>query len=256
MRKPRFVVVEPAARATLAAFFAAERPGPLAGSHVIETGLGFCLVDRLPEPRIVVAGTGHDVQLVGDPAASHIEAPATAPRPTFIACDSSFRAALEAGFPDLIVWDRVIYRIDTAPLRFDVTASIRRIRADDAAQLSMLEEDIAWICSTHGGPDGLARSGVAFGAFVDGELASVCVPYHRGRRFEDLGVVTASAFRGLGLSPACAAPVVSDVLARGKQVSWSTTPDNGASIRVAEKLGARKAGDGLLYVVEGAPGSA
>jgi RimJ/RimL family protein N-acetyltransferase len=51
--------------------------------------------------------------------------------------------------------------------------------------------------------------------------------------------------------------VVEDVRARGRTPSWSTSPDNRPSLRVAEKLGFEKARDAVLYVVGmPVPGSA
>ena len=49
------------------------------------------------------------------------------------------------------------------------------------------------------------------------------------------------------LSPACASRVVRDVRGRGREPCWSTSPENIGSIRVAEKLGARKVRDDVLY---------
>ncbi len=58
----------------------------------------------------------------------------------------------------------------------------------------------------------------------------------------------AAAFRGRGLSPACAARVIADIRARGRTPSWSTSRDNTASRRVAEKLGFARHRDDVLYV--------
>ena len=46
----------------------------------------------------------------------------------------------------------------------------------------------------------------------------------------------------------CAAGVARDVRARGRTPSWSTSPDNRASLRVAEKLGFRPVRDDCLWV--------
>jgi RimJ/RimL family protein N-acetyltransferase len=95
----------------------------------------------------------------------------------------------------------------------------------------------------------MAASGMAFGAFVDGRLASVACPFFITERFEDLGVVTEPEFRGRGLSPACAAAVCADVRARGRQPSWTTSPDNTQSLRVAQKLGFVEHHRDVLWVV-------
>jgi RimJ/RimL family protein N-acetyltransferase len=67
----------------------------------------------------------------------------------------------------------------------------------------------------------------------------VACPFFIGERYEDLGVATEPDARGRGLSPACAAAVCRDVRGRGRVPTWTTSPDNTASLRVAAKLGAR-----------------
>jgi len=61
--------------------------------------------------------------------------------------------------------------------------------------------------------------------------------------------VTEPQFRGGGLSTACAAALCEDIRARSHQPSWATSPDNLASIRVAEKLGFTLQRRDVLYVV-------
>jgi len=61
--------------------------------------------------------------------------------------------------------------------------------------------------------------------------------FFAGAQYEDIGVVTEPGFRRRGLNTACAAALCRDVRARGHTPSWSTSADNLASLRVAEKLG-------------------
>ena len=55
--------------ATLRERFLPERPGPLVGMHVIQTGHGRCLADRWPDPRAVLADAAQNYTLLGDPYA-------------------------------------------------------------------------------------------------------------------------------------------------------------------------------------------
>lgn len=55
--------------------------------------------------------------------------------------------------------------------------------------------------------------------------------------------------RGLGLNPACAGRVSEDIRRCGRTPSWTTSPDNLPSRRVAEKLGFERVRDDVLYVV-------
>src|SRR5215212_9780676 len=50
----------------LRAWFLPERPGPLVGSHVVQTGHGRLLVDRWPSPGAVLAEVGANYALSGD----------------------------------------------------------------------------------------------------------------------------------------------------------------------------------------------
>lgn len=62
-------------------------------------------------------------------------------------------------------------------------------------------------------------------------------------------MVTEPEFRGLGLSVACAGALCEEIRARGRIPSWTTSPDNLASKRVAEKLGFTWQRNDYLYVV-------
>jgi predicted GNAT family acetyltransferase len=105
-----------------------------------------------------------------------------------------------------------------------------------------------WIAKTWGGPAGLAASGAAWGAFVDGRLVSVACTFFMGERYEEIGVVTEPEHRGQGLSVACTRALCLAIFARGRRPSWTTSPDNTASVRVAEKLGFRLDRHDWLYV--------
>ncbi len=80
-------------------------------------------------------------------------------------------------------------------------------------------------------------------------LASVACTFYQGAGYEDIGVATEPEYRGLGLSVACATGLCDDIRARGRTPSWSTSPDNAASLRVAEKLGFVLDRRDVLYVV-------
>jgi len=62
-------------------------------------------------------------------------------------------------------------------------------------------------------------------------------------------LVSEAGFRGQGWSTACAAGVCGDIRRRGRTPSWTTAPDNGASIRVADKLGFRLERHDRMFVV-------
>jgi len=226
----------------------AERCCSLHARHVTSTGHGRIWVDRWPSPRVTIAFTGGNLGLLGDPAACGVEE-----------IDAVLRALLSDwervfidpgdGFADLVagatettgLWPRVLYALPGRAVEpeIDDGAEIRALGPGDAEALAGLHPSITWIADTHDGALGLATSEHAVGAFVDGRLASVAAVFYAGERYEELGVVTDPDHLGRGLSPRCCAPLIARILARGRTPCWSTTPDNAASQRVAEKLGFR-----------------
>jgi hypothetical protein len=243
------MLLTPAQTALLQPWFLPERPGPLVGAHVIATGCGACWVDRWPAPRAVLVETGGNWSLVGDPQALTTER--LQPRiKGFLDADEAFAPLIHAAFPAVRIWPRVVLadphdkaEIATAP------GSLRRLAPADAAHLAGLEPSSAWIGKTWGGAQGLANSGYAWGAFVDGHLAAVACTFFLGRSYEEIGVVTIPAFRRLGLSAACTAALCRDIRARGHAPSWTTSPDNLASLGVASKLGFLVQRHDVSYVV-------
>lgn len=227
--------------------FLPDRPGPAVSLHVLRTGYGRMWVDRWPSPRAIVAGVGENWSLCGDPHSLQPEELASCIASGMIDAPAAFEPLLRRAWPDLQLWDRVIL---SQPRPVEVPAGpVRRLEGADAAHLGGLGEHLTWISETLGGPAGLASSRLGWGAFADGRLASVAVPFTVGEGFEDLGVVTEAGYRGRGLSPACAARVAEDVRRRGRIPSWSTSPDNAASLRVAHKLGFEVDRDDRLFVV-------
>jgi GNAT superfamily N-acetyltransferase len=234
---------------TLKKWFLPDQPGPLVGLHVIHTGNGTCFVDRWPNPRAVLMETGGNYSLAGDPEtlkAADLKGRISG----FVEAPEQFVPLLRATFFNMEMWDRVILELQTKP-RFLLPRDqlVHRLGPPDSHHLRRLSPEVAWIGKTWGGLSGLASSGYAWGAFVDDQLVSVACTFFMGERYEDLGVVTEPGYRGLGLSVACAGALCEDILGRGRQPSWSTSPDNIASLRVAEKLGFSIQRRDRLYVV-------
>jgi RimJ/RimL family protein N-acetyltransferase len=233
--------------ATLRGWFLPERPGPLAGMHVIQTGHGQCWVDRWPQPRAVLVQTGQNYALLGDPDA-------LAPddlRPHvvgFVDAKEHFLPLLRETFDDMVDWGRVVYSLQIEP-RYTLPRGfvIRRLRPDDAHHLEGLSPTTNWVHKTW--YNAAAASGHFWGAFSGEGLISVACTFFLGERYEDVGVATEPEFRGLGLSAACAAKLCEDVRARGRIPSWTTSPENAASVRVAEKLGFTFVRNDHLYVI-------
>ncbi|CAM3528682.1 MULTISPECIES: GNAT family N-acetyltransferase [Saccharibacillus] len=79
-------------------------------------------------------------------------------------------------------------------------------------------------------------------ATLDGIAVSVCFAARRGEEAAEAGLETASAFRGQGLGPACTLAWAEQAQAEGLLPLYSTSHDNAASRRIAEKLRMRAYG--------------
>jgi RimJ/RimL family protein N-acetyltransferase len=231
-------------------WFTPESPGAITiGPHVINTGYGNAWVDRWPEPRAVLVEAATNYVLRGDPGALTAESI----RPHiqgFVDASPAFAPLLRAAFDDMVVWDRVVYALRqkarwAAPSGFVV----RRLTWEDAGHLERLSPESNWIYKTWVTPANLAASGYAWGAFAGGRLVSVANIFFLGNEYEEIGVVSEPEFRGLGLNTACAGALCQDIHKRGHIPSWTTSHDNIASKRVAEKLGFEFARNDVLYVI-------
>ena len=249
------ILLHPNQTSALRDWFIPETPGPLIGMHVIQTRNGACFADRWPDPRAVLVDAAGNYSLSGDARA--LTPADLQPRiHGFVETSPEFLPLLKAAFPGLRVWNRLVLERQavhafTAPTSPQVGPGlqIRRLKPSDAYHLWGLSRESAWISKTWGGPRGLAASRCAWGAFLQGQLVSVACTFFYGEKYEDIGVVTEPEFRGLGLSTACAAGLCNDIQARGHRPSWTTSPDNKGSLRVAEKLGFFVQRDDRLYVV-------
>lgn len=239
----------PEQTATLKPWFLPERPGPLIGLHVIQTGNGTCFVDRWPAPRTVLVKTADNYTLLGE--AQAVTAADVQPHiKGFVETSEPFVPLIQAAFPEVRTWQRIIFE-QCKPRTLDAAGDdvIRRLGPSDTQHLQDLSPELAWISNTWGGPSGLAASGYGWGAFVAGQLASVACTFFLGATYEEIGVVTEPLFRCSGLSTACTTALCRDIQARKHRPSWTTSPDNTPSIRVAEKLGFVVHRHEHLYVV-------
>jgi GNAT superfamily N-acetyltransferase len=246
------VPLTPGQLATLRHWFLPERPGPLVAQHVMATGHGSCLADRWPDPRALVVETGGNWTLAGDPGA--LDPAALRGRVVgFVETPAEFEPLLAAAARELHVWPRVVLALEgpvQPPPGHRGGHQVRRLGPGDAGALAGLGDETGWIANSWGGPGGLAASATAWGAFASERLVAVACPFFVGAVYEDLGVATEPGFRGLGLSTACAAAVCQDVRRRGRIPSWTTSPDNAASLQVAVKLGFRRQRDDRLLVAD------
>lgn len=245
------VEIRPRELRQLTHLYLPEQPGPIIAPHVANTGVGRAWVDHPSDPQVLIAQTGANFALHGDPRAL---TPA-AIRPLlqgFVAPPNAFVPLLETTFPQLVRWPRRI-GVRTQPpeppaVEVD-SAEVRPFQDEDGPVLAQFDPNSRWIADTWGGPAQLAASGYGYGAWIKGSLVSIAVTFFLGNMYEDIGVVTHPDYRGMGLSTACVHALCHVIFARGHLPTWATSADNAASWRVAEKLGFTHVRDDLLYVI-------
>ncbi len=221
----------------MAGWFQPETPGPLVGSHVIHSGIGELLTDCWPRPQVVLAACGGNYQLVGNHEAIS-PAELNALDPGFLLADRSFLPVLHQAFPELWNWPRTILDLmEDKPYPRQNSLNLRLLTYEDAIFLSTLSPEIQWISKTWGGSAKLAGSGCAWAVFADSRIASIACTFFIGGKYEDIGIVTEPEYRGRGFASACAGALIEDIFYRGHLPSWSTSPDNEPSLRIARKLG-------------------
>jgi hypothetical protein len=233
----------------LAPWFRPEVPGPIVASHVLRTGYGRAWVDRWPNVQAVVVESEYNLVMAGDPTVlDPTELAQTVAG--FVAAPEPFVPLLEAAYPTMHKWPRIVGTLPVPPIQMPpVHAELRRFRSTDAGDLANLSAESIWVSRTWESAEALARSGYGWGAWVDGVLASVACTFFLGEEYEDIGIVTEPGYQGNGLSSACTHELCLDIIARGRTPTWSTSKDNLASWRVAQKVGFVYLRDDWLYVV-------
>ncbi|MDX1650713.1 MAG: hypothetical protein R3263_12745, partial [Myxococcota bacterium] len=205
-----------------------DRTGLVLAPHTFATGRGAWWTDRRSSPRAAVVFAGGALGLAGDLDAVDpaqlglllggllvewdrvfVEAP-----------DPAHEAKLRASFAPLQRGERVHFTFVARaadPPRVPDGAVVRLLAPDDAAEVTALEPELHWIWDPWDDAVGLAASGRARGAFVDGRLAALAAVLYVGADVDELGVVTRLAFRRKGLCGACAAQAVDDSLRLGRR---------------------------------------
>jgi hypothetical protein len=112
------------------------------------------------------------------------------------------------------------------------------VRQLTLADLKLLESAPAEVRGAgFGSTRRLLAEGIVACAVVSGSIVSIAHTYARSDRHADIGVSTLEGWRGRGFATAAAAIVARRVQEAGQTPVWSTGGDNGASRRVAQKLG-------------------
>lgn len=115
--------------------------------------------------------------------------------------------------------------------------SVHHLTLADVDLMERSTVDLDMVGWRFGSARSLIAEGAAAGAVVEDRLVAVAFTAARGDRHVGVGIVTAEPWRGRGLATAAAVLVCEEIQRAGQLPVWSTSVDNGASRRVAAKLG-------------------
>ncbi|MGH2560469.1 MAG: GNAT family N-acetyltransferase [Thermomicrobiales bacterium] len=93
-----------------------------------------------------------------------------------------------------------------------------------------------------GSIEAMLADGITAGAVIDGILVAIAGTYARTAHHADLGVTTLEPWRGHGFATAAASLVCAELQRHGIRPVWSAGERNGASLRIARKLGFTEVG--------------
>ncbi len=162
-----------------------------------------------------------------------------------VAADVGTAIAMTSGRPVRELWRRLPR--PPRPARRSERGGVRRLTLDD---LPLFAASPEFALSEFGSPHDVLAEGCAAGAVVDGRLVSLVQTSAMSERFADVGAVTGADFRGRGYATAAGAIVCRWVRESGRTPVWSCGEDNGASLRVARKLGFREVGRRVYLIPE------
>lgn len=136
------------------------------------------------------------------------------------------------------------------PVRAYSNETVRLLTAADVSLLSQAPEEVQG--NGYKTAMDMVTKGIAAAAIIEGKIVAIAHIYAETPLHADIGISTLEAWRGKGFATAAASLVAERIQAKGKVPAWSCGEDNGASLRVAQKLGFAEVAR-RIYVI---PGSA
>jgi hypothetical protein len=129
----------------------------------------------------------------------------------------------------------VIYSLLSTPVTEYQHPLVRLLRAHEVALA--LTGPGGSIGAAYGSPEVLLAEGWVAGAVVEGALVARAHTSCQSATYADVAIATREHWQGQGLATAAASLVCQQVHQTGLTPIWSTTVDNHASRKVAQKLG-------------------
>ncbi|MEO1644356.1 MAG: GNAT family N-acetyltransferase [Chloroflexota bacterium] len=123
-----------------------------------------------------------------------------------------------------------------APAFDDSDIDIRLLTVDDAEMMHRAPRELQRANGFVRIEDALRQNSIACG-IVDNEIVAISQTVGKSETMIEVGVHTAEAYRGKGISTQASYLVCQQIQAQGKLPVWSTGEDNWASQKVAQKIG-------------------
>lgn len=138
-------------------WFTPELPGPVIFAHIRHSGVGRCLVDRWPEPRVVLAQTSGNYAIRGNPDA--LDNSALDDLAGFVEAPSAWEPMLRRIDPGLAIWNRVVAVLPAVASAPPPDPRVRRLTASDTEAVGQLHTKLSWISDPGAALPGLPRPG-------------------------------------------------------------------------------------------------
>jgi RimJ/RimL family protein N-acetyltransferase len=118
------------------------------------------------------------------------------------------------------------------------------LERDDLANIQRVREEIRWMWPSE---ERFRQRGFGYAAAVDDAVICWCTAEYMSRRACGVGIEAGRGYRNRGVGTATAARFVQEALRRGITPHWECDAENGASVRVAEKVGFEKVEEATFW---------
>jgi hypothetical protein len=221
-------------------------PGPQAAAWAVHGRWGSVWVDDVRHPRAAVCGVSYDYELVGrlPPDSPHRRTLRQLPLSIGVYARGPSAETLRSAFADRepSYWPTFRWPRGRRPRRQALPRGfeLRRLQAGDERFFFGFEN--WWMYNSFGSAAALCRNGASWAVIHRGRMVSLANVFTQGSRFGDIGVGTQGTHCRKRLALACCRRLVAELLERGIEPSWATSPPNTASIRLARAVGFVPAG--------------
>ncbi len=207
---------------------------------IINDKRGRAWVDDIQNPRLTLITQGDMAFIEGDGDVAHLEKPLgiIKDRVQEINCDRRFGDLVRAHFNYVQETFNVFFKHDGVARDFSQPDDFEFTRMNRSLFHKLNETGESWLGEMYlDGNDFVETCGLGYAALLKNNIISAAIAFSYDGKRINIGVATNSEYRSLGLSTACTAALIKDLLSRKIEPVWITEPVNAASRAVAEKNG-------------------